>query len=213
VYINGERYSTLSPVQLGLQFDALQTAEQAKRVSMGESLFGTQVLPIISLPESGLLAAQDYLLNLTPAIDRAPTNAGFRWEGERLDMIEGTIGQLLDVPRTLENLSQSPANIVALRRVEVLTTSVYPQVVDSTHTSRRCATSPAHRWSSKGMTPTLTRPSRGLPTAKRFTTWLEIDNEGLSVREETFAAVCGGTNQLPSCATSRATLHSNRRGN
>jgi hypothetical protein len=108
VYINGERYSTLSPVQLGLQFDALQTAEQAKRVSMGESLFGTQVLPIISLPESGLLAAQDYLLNLTPAIDRAPTNAGFRWEGERLDMIEGAIGRLLDVPRALEKPRSKP---------------------------------------------------------------------------------------------------------
>lgn len=187
VYINGERYSTLSPVQLGLQFDALQTAEQAKRVSMGESLFGTQVLPIISLPESGLLAAQDYLLNLTPAINRAPTNAGFRWEGERLDMIEGTIGQLLDIPRTLENLSQSPANIVALRRVEVLTTSVYPQVVDSTpylETVRNFTSTPLVF---KGYDPYLDQTVTWTTDRETLTTWLEIDNEGLSVREETFA--------------------------
>ncbi len=187
VFINGELHQSLSPVQLGLQFDALQTAEQAKRVSMGESLFGTQVLPIISLPESGMLTAQDYLLNLTPTVNLAPTNAGFRWEGESLQMVEGTTGQLLDIPRTLEMLNQSPANIVALRRLDVLTSPVYPQVVDSTpylETVRNFTSTPLVF---KGYDPYLDQTVTWTTDRDTLTTWLEIDSDGLSVREETFA--------------------------
>jgi lipoprotein-anchoring transpeptidase ErfK/SrfK len=93
----------------------------------------------------------------------------------------------LDIPRTLENLSQSPANIVALRRVEVLTTSVYPQVVDSTpylETVRNFTSTPLVF---KGYDPYLDQTVTWTTDRETLTTWLEIDNEGLSVREETFA--------------------------
>ena len=187
VFINGDLQEDLSPIQLGLQFDALQTAEVAKRVSMGESLFGTQVLPIISLPESGILTAQDYLLNLTPTVNRAPTNAGFRWEGETLQMVEGTMGQLLDIPRTLETLTQTPANIVALRRLDVLTSPVYPQVVDSTPYLESVRNFTSTPLVFKGYDPYLDQTVTWTTDRDTLTTWLEIDNEGLSVREETFA--------------------------
>ncbi|MEO0561303.1 MAG: hypothetical protein AAF125_04280, partial [Chloroflexota bacterium] len=84
VVVNGDVIDQLQPAQLGLQLDAAATAAAARDLSFRFGLVETPITPVVTLPDSGYLAVQNYLLNLSDTINQAPVNPGFQWQNEVL---------------------------------------------------------------------------------------------------------------------------------
>lgn len=181
--VDGERSWVASPSELGLQLDARQTAESARRVGLAGIPFGYGIEPTISVD---YMTAQHYLLDLTPEVEVAPFNAGYEWQGTELIGIRGRDGKMLDVALTMETLLQNSSNIAERRRLDLITTPLTPDVIDPDDLLGKAREIANLSFQFIGYDPFTDDYIQWSTTREVLTSWLEAGNGDLTVREETF---------------------------
>lgn len=187
VVADGILKDTVRPQQLGLQFDAAATAAAAREVGVRDGFFGVAVEPVVMLTDAGYLALQDYLMNMTETINTPPYNAGFRWDGDTLMPVMGRPGQLLDIAPTLAGVQENPAAVLALRRLTVYVSPVPPDVTDPAAYLQAAEQFTREPFALVGYDPYTDKTVRWSTDRDTLTSWLEVDNTGLALREEAFA--------------------------
>lgn len=187
VVAEGTVIDSVKPQNIGLQFDAAATIDLAQQVGLREGLFGTEVSPVVMLTDTGYLVLQEYLLNMTNQINTAPYNAGFRWVGDTLVGEPGRTGRLLDIAPTLATVRDNPATVVAFRQMTIFISPVPPEVSDPTPYISQVAAYAAQPFTMQGYDPFTDQITSWSTDRDTFTSWLEVDSSGLSLREDAFA--------------------------
>jgi lipoprotein-anchoring transpeptidase ErfK/SrfK len=186
VIADGILKDTVRPQQLGFQFDAAATAAAAREVGVRQGFLGTSVQPAVRLTDAGYLSLQEYLMNMTETINTAPYNAGFRWDGDELKPVMGRPGQLLDIAPTLAAVQENPGAVLALRQLTVYVSPVQPDVTDPSAYLAAAEQFARQPFTMVGYDPYTDETVRWSTDRDTLTTWLEVDNSGLALREEAF---------------------------
>ncbi len=187
VVAEGEVVDQLPPASLGLQLDAAATVALATDLSFRFGLVETAIEPVITLTDSGFLATQDYLLNMSETINEAPFNPGFEWQGDTLVTVPARPGRLLDIAPTLAALRESPEAIVALRQFTVFTSPVQPDAQDATPYMDEARAYTSDPFTLVGYDPFRDETYQWSTNRNTLTSWIEVTNTGLSLRETVFA--------------------------
>lgn len=181
---DGERRWFASPSELGLKFDPQPIAEAARAVGLAGIPFGWHVQPPVTLDE---ITAQNYLLNLTAQVEIPPRNAGYKFENNQVVGIPGSDGRMMDVGLTLETLKQLTIPTVLQRRLDLTMTVLEPEMSDpDTHmdAARNMITQP---FAILGYDPFRDETISWATTPDVFASWIQATNEGLTLRDDTFA--------------------------
>jgi len=195
--VDGEVVDAMRPAEMGLQFDAAATVAQAEELSFRIGLVETPILPEVTLTDSGYLAMQDYLLNLADTVNIAPFNPGFEWEGDILVGVPGRPGRLLDIAPTLAALQESPAGILELGQFNIFTTPVQPEAQDPTPYLETAQAYTQQPFTLTGYDPFRDEVVSWSTDRETLTSWIEVSDGGLSLRETVFAPfVQAQTNSL-----------------
>lgn len=180
---DGGRAWTAAPRELGITLDSLKTAESARNVGMSGIPFGFGVAPTISLDYE---TAQNFLLDLVNSTDIAPQNAGFRWEGDQLIGATGSDGRMLDVPRTMERLQEDPVNVVQTGRLNLVMAVLPPDVEEPDKFLNEAREVAALPFAFSGYDPFSDEQLRWSTSKEVFATWMQVNETGLTLRDETF---------------------------
>jgi lipoprotein-anchoring transpeptidase ErfK/SrfK len=136
---NGVQTQLVAPSDLGLQLDAVQTAQEAHAVGHGGSplaemgqvfaslVDGWQVEPVITLDQA---AARAGLEALTPQMSQPPRDANLRLEGGSLVAVPGQLGYSLDIDQTLAVLAADPQSVLENGRLQVVPLPLAPRLTD-----------------------------------------------------------------------------------
>ena len=181
--VDEDRTWTASPSDLGLSLDARQTVETARGVGLAGIPFGYGVLPIV---EVEYITAQEYLLTISDELSFAPFNAGYTWAGDTLVVLPGHDGRLLDTGSTLERLRVDPITVVENRRLDLVTTSVEPEIVDPAPYLEDALQLTSQPFTMSGYDPFTNEFVEWRTDRDTFTSWLEVTHDGLTLRDETF---------------------------
>jgi LysM repeat protein len=183
---------TATPDDLGLTLDALATAQAARSAGMAGLPFGFGVKPVITVDRT---VASNFLLDLSPQTTIEPFNAGYKWEGEALVGIPGSDGRYLDVPLTVDQLLLDPMQIVERERLEMAMAIVPPDVTDPEPLLEDARRMTAQPFSLNGYDPFLDRTLAWSTSPDVFASWLEAGQDGLTLRDSTFAQFLEYQNQ------------------
>lgn len=182
---DGDRVWVASPSQIGLSLDAAATVEAARGVGMAGMPFGYSVMPVVNMD---LLTSQNFFLDLTEETKVLPYNAGFEWQGEELVAKPGTDGRFLDVAATISNLRSNLALIGATGAFELVMTVTPPDVRDpSPFLANARAFTSQPSFLIKGYDPFTDETFAWSTDRTTLTSWLEVDEAGLGLREDVFA--------------------------
>lgn len=182
---DGDRVWVASPSQIGLSLDAAATVEAARGVGMAGMPFGYSVMPVVNMD---LLTSQNFFLDLTEETKVLPYNAGFEWQGEELVAKPGTDGRFLDVAATISNLQSNLALIGATGAFELVMTVTPPDVRDpSPFLANARAFTSQPSFLIKGYDPFTDETFAWSTDRTTLTSWLEVDEAGLGLREDVFA--------------------------
>ncbi len=130
---------TLTPAQLGLNVNALQTAQQAflaaRRQAMWDEfsqmargwLDGWQVAPVASVDVN---QARNMLETLNTQASKPPKDASLVWDGNKLVVIPGELGYTINISETLHNLETNPGIVLASGYLQLPLVPVIPPVAD-----------------------------------------------------------------------------------
>jgi LysM repeat protein len=182
--VDGDRVWTVRPSDIGLSLNARATVERARSVGMAGIPLGYGVEPVVDLD---LFVAQDYLLNLTEAANYAPYNAGYVWQGNDLLSKPGHAGAVLDVGSTVEYLKTAAARVADTGRLELVMTALPPDIIDAEPylpVARALAEQP---FTLTGYDPFTDEYLSWSTDRDTFTSWLEVREAGLGLREDLFA--------------------------
>lgn len=179
--IDGDRVWWVSPDDIGLQLDAKATAERARSVGMAGIPFGYNVEPVVS---ADAVKAEAYLISLVNQINVKPYNAGFEWRGDQFIGVPGRAGYDLDINRTLSNLMQSPTDVVVLQQLDLVVSSVPPQVADPTPYLEQARQLTSQPFALNGYDPFRDESITWTTTREVATSWLEVSSTGLNLRED-----------------------------
>jgi LysM repeat protein len=182
---DGDRVWVASPSQIGLSLDAAATVEAARGVGMAGMPFGYSVMPVVNMD---LLTTQNFFLDLTEETKVLPYNAGFEWQGEELVGKPGTDGRFLDVAATISNLQSNLSLIGATGAFELVMTVTPPDVRDpSPFLANARAFTSQPSFLIKGYDPFTDETFAWSTDRATLTSWLEVDEAGLGLREDVFA--------------------------
>jgi hypothetical protein len=126
---DGEVVANVHPGDLGVRFDAYETAKDAQGVGLSALPFGKTVPPVV---EVDTLSAQGYLLDLSNVVNTSPYTAGFEWRDNAVHGVMGYDGRMLDIPLTIEKLAQNLASTIQRGRLELLMIPIPPERRDPT---------------------------------------------------------------------------------
>jgi len=174
---------SVAPDRLGLQLDARKTAEAARAVGMSGIPMGYGVRPFVTVDE---LAAQNFLLDVTTQVNIAPYNAGYEFQGDQLVGVPGRDGRALDVALTMERVMQDPAGIAERMRLDLLMTTLTPDVTDPEpylDEARQVVSQPLEFI---GYDPYTNQHYTWGTTPQVIATWLEAGHNGLTLRDDAF---------------------------
>ena len=130
---------TLSPAELGLSVDALQTARQAFHVARRQAMWdefsqmvntwldGWQVAPVALVDVN---QARNLLETLTTQASKPPKDASLVWDGNKLVVIPGELGYTINIGETLHNLETNPGMVLASGYLQLPLVPVIPPVAD-----------------------------------------------------------------------------------
>jgi len=124
---NGRPLREVAPASMGVNFDAMMTADIAGDAGLDAFPFGKTVDPVVTFDR---LTAQNFLLDLSTEINTLPVNASYELSDGVISGIPGYEGYVLNVGLTLERMDQSLANIVQRRRFELVMDRLDPDVRD-----------------------------------------------------------------------------------
>jgi len=137
---NGIQSYELSPAELGLSIDPLQTAGKAHEVAHGGWMVdeisqlvksikdGWQVAPVITL-DSELARLQ--LEALAPQMSGASKNAAIHVESGEIVAVPGELGYTVNIEDTLADLNADPGRILTTGVLQLTLKPVIPAVMDA----------------------------------------------------------------------------------
>ncbi len=138
---NGIQTVMVSPAELGLRLDALNTIQAAYQIGHKDSTVdrighllisitqGWPITPMIIFDENQARAGLEHL---SPQLSLPARNASIRVEGANLSAIPGDIGYTILIDETLADLKMDPAGIMQSRIYQIKVVPVSPQVSDLT---------------------------------------------------------------------------------
>lgn len=182
--VDGTRSWTVTPSQLGLQLDAAATVEHAKAVGMSGVPFGYGITPVVTLD---YLTAQNYLLDLSDQSKLLPRNASFQWQNDLLVGVQGTDGRFLDIAATMGLLENSLSNLAETRSFDLVMTAMPPDTRDPEPYLAQAQAFASHSFVIRGFDPFEDEHFAWSTDRDTLTSWLEVGEEGLTLRQETFA--------------------------
>ncbi|MBK8020340.1 MAG: L,D-transpeptidase family protein [Chloroflexi bacterium] len=174
----------VSTAQIGLVLDAAATVENAKAVGLGGIPFGYGIKPVMTLD---FLSAQNTLLDLTEETKILPYNAGFHWDGTQVVGVEGTDGRFLDIAATMASLENNLTLIAESRNFDLIMTTVPPDTRDPSPYLAQARAFISRPFTIKGFDPFTNESFAWSTDQATLTSWLEVDENGLSVREGVYA--------------------------
>lgn len=181
--VDGDPIAEALPEQIGIRINAEETAKAARNVGLKAIPFGAGVTPVM---EVDFLTAQDYLLDLAEQLDTLPQNAAYTWQDGQVKGIEGTDGQKLDVPLTLESLLQNTESVVNSRNLDLLVIPLVPDMPDPQPYLERATTLASSPPRLNGYDPFTNQHYNLSVPPEMFTSWLKADINQLTIREDTF---------------------------
>jgi lipoprotein-anchoring transpeptidase ErfK/SrfK len=137
---NGTQSAIVTPADLGIELDAIRSAEQAFDVGHNASLLaemammfrsyqdGWIVTPVINLDET---IARHGLENLKAEISQSPKDASFHPDGESLVSEPSQVGYTIDIEKTLAELQEDPQAILQSGVLQVIPQFIPAQVNDA----------------------------------------------------------------------------------
>lgn len=183
IIANGEVIASTDPERLGVQFDAQQTARNAKAVGLRAVPFGRTIEPVVTVDR---LTAQNYLLDLANHIDRIPVSAHYEWQNGELVGIEGQDGYRLDTSLTIETLTQHAPTILNKGRLDLLMITHAPEAQNPNPyiDAVRLLTSQPIQISAYD--PYTNQHFTWIIAPEEFTRWLSAGTTSLTLREDAF---------------------------
>lgn len=182
--VDGDRQWSVKPSDIGLQLDARKTAETARGVGMSGLPFGIGVKPVVSVDYN---TANNYLLNLTTATDIAPYNAGYQWKDNQLIGVVGQNGRMLDTSLTMDTLQKKTVEVVQLGRVDLTMSVIPPQKIDPEPELEAATKFVSQPFTLNGYDPFTDKTTTWTTTKEALASWLEIGDNGLTLRDSTYA--------------------------
>lgn len=190
--VAGETVGEIAPDVMGIHLDSEESASAARGVGLGAIPFGASVDPVLNVD---FLTAQTYLLDLAEIVDERPVNASYEWDGSQVIGIDGREGRRLNVPLTLERLTQNTVEIVERGRLELLMIPLEPEVDDPgvylDEVRALAADPPAIR----GYDPFTNQFFNWSVDNSVFTSWIQAGPTSLTMREDTFLPFLEQVNQ------------------
>ena len=181
---DGDRVWTVRPSDIGLSLDTEATVERARSVGMAGIPFGYSVEPVVELD---LFVAQDYLLNLTEESNYAPYNAGYVWQGDDLVSKSGQAGAVLDVGATVEYFKNTASKVADSGELDLMMTALPPAIIDAEPLLPLARALAAQPFTLTGYDPFTDEYLSWSTDRDTFTSWLEVREGGLGLREDLFA--------------------------
>jgi LysM repeat protein len=181
---DGDRTWTADPTEMGLQLDARQMAEGARAAGLAGFPFGYWVEPVVTLDRS---RAEAFFLDLHGEVDIAPINARYTWQAGEVVGVAGVDGRQLDTADTLDMLVAQPVLAVRERTFELWVDAVAPAVADPAPLLENVRALTAQPFELRGYDPFYDLSTIWTTTPDVFTSWLEASEDGLTLREDTFA--------------------------
>ncbi len=181
---DGERVWTVRPSDIGLSLNAEATVERARAVGMAGIPLGYSVEPVV---EMDLFVAQDYLLNLTDDANYAPYNAGYVWQGDELLSKPGVAGAVLDVGATVEQLKDNASKVADTGALDLVMTALPPAIIDAEPYLPVARALAEQTFTLTGYDPFTDDYVSWSTDRDTFTSWLEVREAGLGLREDLFA--------------------------
>ncbi len=182
---DGDRIWAATPAQIGLSLDAAATVEAARNVGLAGVPFGYSVMPVVNM---NVLTSQNFLLDLTEESKILPFNAGFEWQGDTLVGKPGSDGRFLDVAATMENLGSNLSLVGATGVFDLVMTTVPPDERDPQPYVAQAQAFTAQNFVLKGYDPFTDEHFAWTTDRNTLTGWLEVDENGLGLREDVFAS-------------------------
>lgn len=180
----GEGHSSIAPSVLGLSLAAREAAENAKNLGLSGIPFGYQIQPTIQLDYA---VAQSYFLNLTSQINTLPQNASFELRDGIVYGVRGSSGRELDITGTIEYLNDHTYDVLLFRRLDLLTHSLPPNVIDPAPYLTDVQIMANQQFALIGYDPFTNETTAWSTRADVFVSWLEADLSGLTIRDSAFA--------------------------
>ena len=181
---DGERTWTADPTEMGLRLDARQMAEGARASGLAGLPFGYWVEPVITLDRD---SAEVFLIDLASEVDITPTNARFAFQAGDVVGVSGVDGRRLNVADTLDALLDQPALAVKEGTLALWVDPVAPAVADPAPLLESARALVAQPFELRGYDPFYDISTIWTTTPDVFVSWLEAGEDGLTVREDTFA--------------------------
>lgn len=182
--VDGDRTWSVKPSDIGLQLDVRKTAEAAKGAGLSGLPFGIGVKPVISVDYN---TANNYLLNLTTATDIAPYNAGYQWKDNQLTGVAGQNGRMLDTSLTMDTLQKKTIDVVQTGRLDLSMSVIPPQQLDPEPYLEAATKFVSQPFVLNGYDPFTDKTTTWTTTKEALASWLEIGDNGLTLRDSTYA--------------------------
>jgi lipoprotein-anchoring transpeptidase ErfK/SrfK len=182
--VDGDRAWTVQPAQIGMKLDAARTVQNARAIGMSGIPMGYNIPPIVSVD---FTPAQTFLLDLTAKTDVPPFNAGYGWQDGQLVAVPGKNGRLLNVPSTIEQLMNDPVSAAQTGRLNLVMSPLEPQVANGKPFLDLARAAISKPFTLTGYDPFTNEIIQWSTTREVFVSWLEASEDGLIVRDSTFA--------------------------
>ncbi len=139
VVSDGFQSWSVTPAELGLEVDAIETARSAfwfaRRQAMWDEfgqmlrswLDGSLVVPVASVD---VQTARLGLEKLNGAVTQPPRDAGLTWDGSQLVVIPSELGYTIDISATMNVLESSPGLVLTSGYLRLPLSPLIPKVAD-----------------------------------------------------------------------------------
>ncbi len=186
LYADGTPIRSVTPAELGIVFDARQTAENARGVGMAGIPLGFSVEPVVSFDTDQYITAQNFILDLQNEVQYAPYNAGYELRDGLVIGVPGRDGRVLEVGQTIDYLVANPAGIVRTRRLDLFTRVVPPVVADPQPYLAQAEAFSNQNFRMIGYDPFEDEYVTWSTDRAVVISWLEASSDGLTLREDAF---------------------------
>lgn len=193
VVVEGEVLMQISPVQLGLNLNAREMAEEAKSAGLSGFPFGVAIEPDVSLNPG---VTQNYLLSIVDDVYIPPYEAGYAWQDGVLVGVRGRASRELDIAMTIEVMSQDASVIARTGRLDLLTTSNPPSVTDPSPYLEDARAFLSRDFTLIGYDPFENSYLPWATPLEERTRWLAAGSSGLVIREGAFDSFLNAVNDL-----------------
>lgn len=177
--VDGQVLAEVAPVQLGISIDSRSAAEAAKGVGLGGIPFGYNIEPEIRISSR---VAEDFMIAQAGRLDAPPRNAGYAMQNGVVVGVDGVPGRQLDIPQTVELLSNDPTSVVNNRRVDVLVNPIPPDFADPSPYLMTARALTQQAFQLVGYDPFTDSSTVWATPAENVVQWLEVGANGLEVR-------------------------------